>query len=281
MDINEFFQENRKIVIIFGIVYIIVMIFVITYIWSPKTYKSKQSSDIVKYEQYDETGVQNKAMQDYVNDIAYSFMLGEYDQLVEKVSDDYLEYNGLTKNEMINELKNSGYTSYSTQITSLTQYDLGNIYVYRGELTNGKKMRYINIIETYPYEYTITFDDFYKYSSDVVSKTTEGIKFDILTSFNNISYIEYKIKVTNEDNDLVKMNLNSEDYVYIELTDGTTGKVSYTAVEGKDYTTLSKGSSVVRILMFRVPLQSQESIEKIVFKDVDMGQTEQDIELNI
>ena len=71
-----------------------------------------------------------------------------------------------TFTSLISDLKQKGLCSYDVQIKDIDTYILGDIYIYRGTLTNGKNSKQINIIETYPYEYTITFDDFYKSSSN-------------------------------------------------------------------------------------------------------------------
>lgn len=280
MDINDFFQENRKLIFVFGVIYIIVIIVIIIYIWAPKE-KTTNLKDITKYEIVDDEAIQSKILSTYIDKIALQFMLEQKQEIEENISEDYIDYTKISKEKLIEELTKQGYFSFDTHINDITQYKLEDIYVYRGKLNNGTHSRNINIIETYPYQYTISFDDIYKYSEKVVTSKIEGIKFEILQSLNNINYVEYKIRITNIDNDNIKINLNNENSILIELNNGASTTVSYPKIGEEDYMDLSKGSSIVRTLMFRVPLQSQESIEKIVFKDVDMGQTEQDIELGM
>lgn len=272
MDIEEYFKDNKKLLKIVLAIYIILAIVILYFIWVPK---DSSTNFILKYEEINESETNERTMQECMNNIAYKFILDSKDILEEMINKDYLKYRGITSDDLIEELEESGFFIPNTTIKDITKYKVGNTYVYRGTLTNGVTNRYINVIEDYPYNYTITFDSFFKTNTENIEKKKNKVKFEILEATNHVSHIAYKIKITNIGNEYCIFNLNENNKMSIYLADGNEYVAEYPNGAIYKETKLSKGSSIVINIMFSVPLQKQGDIKSIIFKDVriDIEQT--------
>ena len=277
MDIEEYFKDNKKLIYIMGALYIVAMVFVIYFIWKPES----NDNAMVKYTPVDDKKLQEKIVNEYAQNIAFNFVLGESNVIKEMLNPGYLAYRKISSDNMIDELTKKGFFSLDTQIKDIKQYILGDVYVYKGILTNNKRDMEINIIETYPYEYTIAFDDFYKYSEISEVFEAEGIKFDIKERTYGTTHVDFKIKITNTDNKYAIFNLNKASLVVLGLENGTEYEASMSVQDVEKKTDLNINSSEILDVMFRVPLQNHEKIAYIKFKNVQFDGMEDDIIVNI
>lgn len=280
MNIEEFITENKKLISRSLIIYILIMIAIIYFIWRPES--SADEAILWSYEEYDEKEVQQRVMDNYMQDIAYKVMLSQEDQIAEIISQNYLDYSQKTPKDVIKGLKQEGYLgSYNVQIKNVVQYDLGDVQVYAGDLTNGGASKNINVIETYPNEYKISFDDFYKYTSYSNTYEENGVKFSITAMSQKLKQCSYDITISNIDNEYTSFNLLSNSGIVLVLNDGTEFNISDGASYGTEYTKIDKGSSIRIKPTFKISLNLQDDIAKIVFKDVRIDGSEADIEVKM
>jgi len=154
----------------------------------------------------------------------------------------------------------------------------GDVLVFSGMLICNENQRKINIIESEPYNYRITFDDFYKYKTISKKYEQEDITFEIKSVYNNFQYISYNMQITNNSNTYVGLNLSTNKGVILTLTDG----MEYTiinSVNSEPNTKLSKKGSINKNIIFNIPLQVQNKVEKITFMNVKIDGAELNITL--
>lgn len=276
MQIEEYFKENRKYIWLIGAVYLVVIAAILYFIWRPDPIKS---NEIVKYNEKDYENLAKNAVTSYIQEIPFHLMLGTEFELEENISTDYLEYTDQTFESLMEDLKKDGYSSLDTHIKDLDTFILGDIYIYRGVLTSGSNTRSINIIEEYPYEYTISFDDFYKYLKPNKIYKVDGIEFKNVEQTNKLNSITYKLEITNTSNNYVKLLLDDETKIALKLTTGEIYYASMLINNTSKVTTLNKNSKTVKEMTFNVPLQLQEKLDKIIFKDVQSDGEEKDVEI--
>lgn len=278
MEIEEFFKNNKKTIIIFSFVYVIIMIFVIYYIWKPEEI---EKNDIIKYKPVTAEDVTNKVMNNCLEQVAYRFILGEKEELADMISSDYFKYRGIKSNELMDEFEKDGFFSLDTQIKNITKYDLGDIYIYRGILTNGINQRYVNIIEEYPYEYELSFDDLYKYKEKGIKREKQKISFEIFNIAYNMTYMQCTIRITNLKNNYVFINLTENKNMVLVLEDGQEYIAEFPKSITNEQMNLNRGSNTTINVIFRIPLQEQENISHIEFKNVKLDGEKSNIEIVI
>ena len=278
MDIEEYFRDNKKILKIVLIVYVIISIAIIYFIWRPK---DNDVNPVVKYEEVDESKLNKNILKEYIDNIVFDFVLEQKEILKEIVNSKYLKYRNITADDLLSELEESGFFVSNTSIKDIEKYEIDDTYVYRGILTNGTNERYINVIEEYPYDYSITFDSFFNSSSQRKEINKSKIKFEIIETINLVSNIEYKIKITNVGNENVTFNFNDNKKISILLEDNQEYIAEYPLGAMYNETNLTKGSSITIDVLFRVPLQNHEKVDSINFKDVRLDVVKDDIIIDL
>lgn len=261
--VTNLLGKNKKALFIFLVVYIIIMLVVLGVIWWPE----KESR--FKYEYVDISAKKEEIAQQYMNDIALLFKLEDTEVIKDKIDNTYVDFLGESKDKLIERLKAEGYFSLYANMKGMDVYTDGNTYVYSTTIYRNNNSRKLNIIETYPYEYTITFDDFYKYQK--VNKTTkvENINFTINSIYNNLKYVEVDMKIQNLNDVYARFNFNNAVSVQAVLIDGK----KYSAanlISTEDYTNIEKNTTINKKFVFEIPAQLQDGIEYIVFNNVKL-----------
>lgn len=278
MNIEEYFQDNKKILKLMLVIYIIISIAIIYFIWKPK---DEVENLILKYEEVDEAKVNENIINEYMNAVVIDFVLEQKEVLKEIVNPKYLQYRNISSDDLMSELEENGFFVSNIRIKDIEKYQIDDTYVYRGILTNGTNERYINIIEKYPYDYNITFDTFFDSNSQRYEISKNKIKFEIIETINLVSKVEYKIKITNVGNENVTFNFNDNKKISILLEDDQEYTSEYPLGAIYKEVNLAKGSSIIIDILFRVPLQNQEKIDSINFKDVRLDVVEEDIKIEL
>ena len=103
-------EVNEKVMKAFLVVYIVCAIILLAMIWFPKV--KDDTPDFAYYKKYTQEDVANKMSQYYTNDIFTKVILGEQLNIANYISKDYLEYYGLTKEDIATELNQFGLNLY-------------------------------------------------------------------------------------------------------------------------------------------------------------------------
>lgn len=273
-ELIDIFGNNRKNLVTTGIIYIVVMLIVIAIIWWPK------SDDYATYNSINIDDIKTKQAQTYINGLLNKFKYAKKDEIKDLISSGYSEYLEKSKDQIISELENDGYFKDNIEIKGMNIYIDGDTYVYSTKIYSGSKSRAINIIETYPYQYEIVFDDFYRYDEIYKQTTVEKVKFTITSEYRNLKYVEYKFKIENTNDVYARFDFNSVTGVQAVLEDGTRYPLS-NLVSGETYTNIESNMVMNKTLVFEIPAQLQEGIEYIVFNDVSIKFVTTDIKIEV
>jgi len=275
--IDEFFEifgNDKKSLINVVIAYIVIMVIVLVVIWWPK------GSNFAKYEKVDIASKKSTAAQNYLNTLTDMLRNSKKEQFKQLISNRYINYTGYTSDEIIESLDNLGYFSNDVTVSGMNIYADGDTYVYSTTAYSGENKKTINIIERYPYEYEIVFDDFYSYDQTNRSYTSKNIKFTLLNIYRNLKYIEINMKIENLNSTYARFDFSSTVGVQAVLEDGT--KVSLAnSISNEANTNIESNMTVNKKFVFEIPAQLQEGIEYIVFNGVSLEFSEVDIKVAI
>lgn len=273
-DITNTLGKNRKILFYAILTYIVIMIVVLLFIWWPEK----------KWElEYTKVNIQEKQKQlaqDYMDEIALMFITEDKEAIKGLVSDEYVNYLGITKDDIIKSLDNDGYFSLYSQVRGMDIYTDGNTYVYSTNIYSNNNNRRMNIIETYPYEYDIVFDDFYDYKKANSTVTQEGIKLTITSVYRNLKYIEFEMKIENLNNTYARFDFNSSNCVQAVLEDANQYSAANLVSTGA-YTNINSNETITKKFVFEIPAQLQNGIEYIVFNNVKLEFSQMNIKVKV
>ena len=258
-DLLDLFGHSKKYLFIAIIAYILITVTIIVYIWWPK------EKGYLEYESVTIKERQQQLAQEYINDVSMLFRTDDKQSISQLISDEYIEYTGKSRDEIVDEL--SVFFSLYADVRGMDLYVDKNTYVYSTTIYSNNKSRKINIIETYPYNYNIVFDDFYKYNK--VDKTTKNgnIAFTVENIYRNLKYIELDMKIRNENSSYIRLDLNSANCVQAVLEDGKKYSVS-NLISTSNYTEVESGATISKKFVFEIPAQLQNNIKHIVFNGV-------------
>ena len=269
------FGRNKKSLIYMLIVYALIALIVIAIIWWPKEKR------YAEYEKLDLKAKQTKLAQSYVNIISNMFRNSKTDDIKSLISREYVEYTGKSVDKIIKELDNMGFLSQSASIKGVNLYTDGDTYVYSTTIYSGTgNSRAINIIEKYPYEYEIVFDDFYSYDNYGKTVTSENIEFKIENIYRNLKYVEINMRIENLNDTYARFDFNSIDGVYAILEDGTRYAVT-NLVSSEPYTNIEPNMTIKKNFVFEIPAQLQEGLKYIVFNGVNIKFSTMNIKVSI
>ncbi len=273
-EILDIFGRDKKTLVYVIIAYALIMIAIILIIWWPK------EKEYATYQKVDITTRKTEQGQQYIDDLTYIFKNSKKEEFAESISNGYLEYTNKTAQSIISELESKNYFSSDVQVKGLNIYEDGETYVYSTTMYSGNNSRVINIIETYPYEYEIVFDDFYSYTTYDRATTKNNIKFTVNSIYRNLRYLDIDMSIENLNDSNVGFDFNSTVGVQAVLTDGNTYSLSNLVSSGS-CTTLTPNMTVNKQLVFEVPAQLQENIEYIVFVGVNLEFSKANIKISL
>lgn len=267
------FKNKKQLWLTIGI-YIVIALFVIILIWWPK------SSKIASVEQVDIEKRQAQLTQMYAIKIKSFFSGNNENKIKELISEEYLEYAGKSKEEIITELRNQGFFSKDISLTNSTLYVDGNTYIYIITMNSSSTVRKINIIEKEPYKYRIAFDGFYKYDNNEYERKKENIVFRINSIYRNLNYYEINMEIENKNSVYARFEFNNPDCVKAVLKDGTTYTLT-NLVSGESYTNIEPNMTIRKNFVFQIPAQLQEGVQYILFNGVSIQFSSMNIRVEI
>lgn len=277
----DLISKNMKTLIIFAVIYVVIIIAVLVYIWSPK----KQNFNISKYDVYTEQQIEDRVKTLYCGEISNDLITRNSDNLYNLMSKDFLTKNNLSKDNFYDYMINNLYfTSNNVAAGKYTVSKDGNNYIYSIEFQIGIVYKIINIIEEKPYVYTITFGDEYTNNITSISKSgkvvSNGIIFDYEITKNLVNNLYITFNITNVENEKVEVDFSDVTKVQV-ITSDSEYKLSNIEIYGNNDNVLTKDSSISKSLVFDIPLSEQSKITTIRFNDVKVNGTVMNIAVNI
>lgn len=275
-------NKNDKLLlytIIFIFIVIISLIVSLFYIW-----RSEEESGITSYTYL---GFEEEVVSMYQKQLQILLKENNAKLLAQKLDTQFLVDTNLSRDNItaINQyLKNK--SLYSTSRNAIVDYTISanestGVVVYRFKYYNlDNKLKYVNLIETEPYVYTVSFENEYTYTSakKSVIDSINGVKFELSLQESKENSLKYNAKITNTTFEKVQFNFNNVSSVELFLKDGSKIKLSSVIASNDDYV-LGKDSYINQELFFALPLDRQGEIKSIVFYNVLIGQNRTNIEL--
>lgn len=287
MDSNK---KTFNYTILFFIVYAILAVGVLFWIWWPKD--SKNSNLSYKYEKVDG---KKKALDIYTIKIKSLLSGNDLPLLYSKLDEEYKRKYSINENNYKSFLEQSNYISKSIEILNSTvNIQEDDVYVYRFTYKSNNMKKYVNVIETKPYEYTLSFE---QDSIPIVSESNESSNTDLTISntktsvIDNIKYevriqtirengINYEIQITNNSDKNVEYNFDNVTNVSVVLSNG---KEAYLggAVISADDGILTPNSNLKKNLFFNVSSSDQNNIKYIKIRNVKIGDEKKTVNVSI
>lgn len=280
--------------ILFIVVYGILVLLALIWIWFPKN--KKQSNVALKYDVIDSN---QKAIDIYTVKLKILLSKGNLEELYSRLDLNYVMENNITKDNYQDFLEQRGYISDKINIISSTvNVQENDTYVYRFLYSNGvKKNNYVNVIETEPYKYTLSFEqeeipnisktngqntgnlEVSESSSDKVT-IIDDIKYSVSKKTIRENGITYLLRITNNGDEEVRYKFDNVTNVSVVLDNG---KEAYLggAVMTSDEDNISPKGWLEKELFFSVRSTDQNRIKCIKIKNVRIGDNKKTIKINV
>ena len=289
MDTNK---KTFNFTLLFIIAYAVLAVLVIIYIWWPKGNDSIVSNSKFTYEDIDE---KEKAIDIYKTKIMTFLTENDLEQLYQKLDEDYKAEKNITEKNYQAFLEESGFISKNGisigECTVNIQKD--DVYVYRFKYTCNNVSKYVNVIETKPYEYTLSFEQnsipivnntYTETNEGTISSSTkttiiDNIKYEVTKNTLRENGITYTLKITNNSDKNVEYNFDNITNVTAIMSDGKRANMGG-AVISADEDILTPGSSLEKELFFAISSQDQNKIKTIRLQQVKIGDERKTVSIN-
>ena len=289
MDTNK---KTFNFTLLFIIAYAVLAVLVIIYIWWPKGNDSIVSNSKFTYEDIDE---KEKAIDIYKTKIMTFLTENDLEQLYQKLDEDYKAEKNITEKNYQTFLEESGFISKNGisigECTVNIQKD--DVYVYRFKYTCNNVSKYVNVIETKPYEYTLSFEQnsipivnntYTETNEGTISNSTkttiiDNIKYEVTKNTLRENGITYTLKITNNSDKNVEYNFDNITNVTAIMSDGKRANMGG-AVISADEDILTPGSSLEKELFFAISSQDQNKIKTIRLQQVKIGDESKTVSIN-
>lgn len=289
MDTNK---KTFNFTLLFIIAYAVLAVLVIIYIWWPKGNDSIVSNSKFTYEDIDE---KEKAIDIYKTKIMTFLTENDLEQLYQKLDEDYKAEKNITEKNYQAFLEESGFISKNGisigECTVNIQKD--DVYVYRFKYTCNNVSKYVNVIETKPYEYTLSFEQnsipilnntYTETNEGTISSSTkttiiDNIKYEVTKNTLRENGITYTLKITNNSDKNVEYNFDNITNVTAIMSDGKRANMGG-AVISADEDILTPGSSLEKELFFAISSQDQNKIKTIRLQQVKIGDESKTVSIN-
>ena len=289
MDTNK---KTFNFTLLFIIAYAVLAVLVIIYIWWPKGNDSIVSNSKFTYEDIDE---KEKAIDIYKTKIMTFLTENDLEQLYQKLDEDYKAEKNITEKNYQAFLEESGFISKNGisigECTVNIQKD--DVYVYRFKYTCNNVSKYVNVIETKPYEYTLYFEQnsipilnntYTETNEGTISSSTkttiiDNIKYEVTKNTLRENGITYTLKITNNSDKNVEYNFDNITNVTAIMSDGKRANMGG-AVISADEDILTPGSSLEKELFFAISSQDQNKIKTIRLQQVKIGDESKTVSIN-
>lgn len=256
------------------VAYVIITAIIIAIIWWP------EEKNYATYTKVDIEDKKSEMAQSYVNALSDLFQNGRKEELKELISSRYIRYTGKSVDEIVTELEDKKFLSEDAEVKGVKVYADKDTYVYSTTVYSDKGSRVVNVIERYPYEYEIVFDDFYSYDEADKATVNKDIRFTIQNIYRNLKYIEISMEIENLNSVYARFDFNSTVGVQAVLEDGTIYPIA-NLVSDEAYTNIESNMTIKKNFVFEIPAQLQDGIKYIVFNGVKIEFSETNIKINI
>lgn len=253
--------------VLFIVLFTILAVVILFFIWWPKS--NTKENDLITYEN---VNGEDKSLELYKSTLTHLLNEENSNELFAKVNKEYLQSNNLNEKNFKEYMLSHGYISnnvifISSTISKQDKY----VYVYRIKYSVNGATKYVNVIEEFPYDYTLSFEQetipivtknsFSQKVDDVIYKvSSEQIKEDSIT---------YNLQITNKSDKIVKYNFDNVNDVILVLEDNLQVKLG-AAIVSSDEDTLNTNGSLKKSLFFPIGSDYHNKIKYMILKSVNV-----------
>lgn len=289
MDTNK---KTFNFTLLFIIAYAVLAVLVIIYIWWPKGNDSIVSNSKFTYEDIDE---KEKAIDIYKTKIISLLAEKDLNQLYQKLNEEYKSEKNITEKNYQAFLEESGFISNNGISVGECTVNIqkADVYVYRFNYTCNNVLKYVNVIETKPYEYTLSFEQnsipivnntYTETNEGTISSSTkttiiDNIKYEVTKTILRENGITYTLKIINNSDKNVEYNFDNITNVTAIMSDGKRANMGGTVISA-DEDILTPGSSLEKELFFAISSQDQNKIKTIRLQQVKIGDERKTVSIN-
>lgn len=284
-------DQNKKtfnMSIAFVIVYIILAIIILVIIWYPKN----QNNFSGEMEYTNVTDGEKRCQDLYLSQIRFYLKDKNSDELIKKLDKSFMENNNLNENNYKEFLLNNNIIGKNPILKESSFSKQGdNVYVYRIKYYLNGYQRFVNVIETYPYQFTISFEQdslplINNSSNETTTKASvknnniDNVKYQVSKTSVRDNGVTYTLTITNNSDKNIEFNFDNITNVSVILNNGKSANLG-AAVISSDEDVLTPGSSLKKELFFAVSSSDQDKITSIRIQNVKIGDEKKTISINL
>lgn len=296
MDANK---KTFNFTTLFIVVYAILAIIVLLFIWWPKD-KLNNVNGNFKYSDVDE---EQMAIDIYKTELTPLLSKKNMDKLYEKLNYNYMAQNNITKDNYKSFLETCNYISDSVNIIECSVSRQGNdIYIYKFKYSSNNEIHYVNLIESFPYEYSLSFEQdtipivdntssisniennskSEETSNNFNTKTSviDDIVYEIKVNTIRDNGISYTLKITNNSDKNAEYNFDNITNVSAIMSDGKIANMGGTVISSEEDIVTPNGS-LEKDLFFAISSQDQYKIKTIRILNAKIGEEKKTINISM
>lgn len=269
------FEKKEKLYVYIVIFFISFAVFgLIVYIWSSLFLNSKYKEintfdNSITYE--------NKMTDYYSNYLQNALNIMNFEQLYMNISPEYVHSISIEEPDFDTlkyNLRDRNIIGTDISIISSTYSEYSNKQYYRFKYTNGNQTKYVNIIESQPYDFEVSFeqDDISSIiPNSNVTKAINNVEYNFVVSDSTTTSISYNLTINNNSDSIYVFDFNSLNHVQLIYNDTEYINMASIALSSTSGFELTPGSSKSITLLFNVESQNQFLISGFRFLNVTIG----------
>ena len=255
-------EEKKEKILIYSIIVIVclIVIFAIIMIWKPMVSKSNNFN---KYN--DELNYKDTMIEYYKNYISEVLKVTNFDKLYNKLNSEYLDSIGLSDKEQVKEyLKNNNLISMKYQVNNVETYESSdNNNVFLVSYTISGQEKYVNIIESLPYNFTLSFvqsNNLNQLLSDIsLDRVIDNVNYDFDIIESTKEQIRIKLTITNNSEQSITYDFSNLNSFQLKYNDNYINMAAIANSSTVNYEILPKSSKSIETL-FNLSFANQVNI---------------------
>lgn len=296
MDANK---KTFNFTTLFIVVYAILAIIVLLFIWWPKDRLNNVNGNF-KYSDVDQ---EQMAIDIYKTELTPLLSKKNMDKLYEKLNYNYMAQNSITKDNYKSFLETCNYISDSVNIIECSVSRQGNdIYIYKFKYSSNNEIHYVNLIESFPYEYSLSFEqdtipivdntssisniennsksEETSNNSNTKTSVIDDIVYEIKVNTIRDNGISYTLKITNNSDKNAEYNFDNITNVSAIMSDGKIANMGGTVISSEEDIVTPNGS-LEKDLFFAISSQDQYKIKTIRILNAKIGEEKKTINISM
>lgn len=270
-------KNDINIYILSGIIVFVILIIVIIYSLVTNIGDDNEVNIL------EEVDYKSRSIEAYTNILKDLLVPDNSQNIFEKLDESFKNNEGITEDNIYNYLVNNGLVSSNIQIEDCNIFERNTYVVYRFKYDGFLPGRYVNLIETEPFNYTLSFDqsDFNNIIfEENIEYTSEYIELAIEDSEVTDSTVKMNFRIYNISDNDIQINLNDIYTISLVLNDGETiTQNSIVANENMNNYILKPNSNILVEASFDVSEGQQPNIVGILFRNISVNGENKDIEI--